>query len=244
MRVILIMIFVAVLVAGFVYTMRERDRRMENKAASRPASTLQEMFEEQGAEAKEGGSSKELLKQAKKMEEEVLKNKLQTPPPSDMLINPKKKYAAILHTEAGDIVILLNAKGVPRTVNNFVYLARQNFYNNTIFHRVIKDFVIQGGDPKGDGTGGPGYRFADEKFKGQYARGAVAMANAGPNTNGSQFFIMTSARQLVPNYVIFGQVAHGMEVVDKIAAAPTRPEGEGSTPLEPVVVMSVEIWEE
>jgi len=99
-----------------------------------------------------------------------------------------KKYTAILKTEKGDITIALNSDQTPITVNNFVTLAKKGFYNKTIFHRVIKGFMIQGGDPKGDGTGGPGYKFADEPFTGEYTRGTIAMANSGPNTNGSHFW--------------------------------------------------------
>jgi cyclophilin family peptidyl-prolyl cis-trans isomerase len=105
--------------------------------------------------------------------------------------------------------------------------------------------MIQGGDPKGNGTGGPGYKFADEPFSGEYLRGTVAMANSGPNTNGSQFFIMHQDYPLPKNYVIFGQVSSGLEVVDKIATAPVKsgPTGENSTPVNPVKVLSVEITE-
>jgi len=166
----------------------------------------------------------------------------QLPP---MMIEPDKTYSAILHTEVGDITISLHAKETPKTVNNFVALSRTNFYNNTPFHRVIRGFMIQGGDPKGDGTGGPGYQFNDEPFIGEYSRGTVAMANAGPNTNGSQFFIIHADTQLPKNYVIFGNVSKGIEVVDKIATAPVtqRPTGEESQPVTPVKVTSVEIIE-
>lgn len=165
------------------------------------------------------------------------------PPP--MMIKSGKSYTAILHTEAGDITISLHGKETPITVNNFVALSRTNFYNNTPFHRVIKGFMIQGGDPKGDGTGGPGYKFADEPFSGEYTRGVVAMANAGPNTNGSQFFIIHADTQLPKNYVIFGNVIKGIEVVDKIATAPViqRPTGEASQPVTPVKITTVEIIE-
>lgn len=158
-----------------------------------------------------------------------------------MSIDPNKSYTAVLHTSEGDITIALTAKETPITVNNFVSLAKKNFYNNTNFHRVIKGFMIQGGDPKGDGTGGPGYRFDDEAFEGDYTRGTVAMANAGPNTNGSQFFIMHADQSLPKNYVIFGKVTEGMDVVDSIAESPMQPGGEGSTPVTPVMVKSVDI---
>lgn len=163
--------------------------------------------------------------------------------PYPMEIDIKKSYEAILKTGVGDITIALTASATPITVNNFVALSRKSFYNNTIFHRVISGFMIQGGDPNGTGTGGPGYTFTDEPFTGEYTRGTVAMANSGPNTNGSQFFIMHKDTGLPKNYVIFGKVISGIEVVDKIATAPTEPGGEGSTPVSPVKITSVEIIE-
>lgn len=163
-----------------------------------------------------------------------------------MQIDQSKTYRATLKTAKGDIEIELFVDKTPITVNNFVSLSRQGFYDNTIFHRAIKGFMIQGGDPNGDGTGGPGYTFDDEPFEGEYTRGTIAMANAGPNTNGSQFFIMHQDYQLPKNYVIFGKVAEGMDVVDAIAEAPvtSNPFGEQSKPIEPVSVNSVEISEE
>lgn len=163
----------------------------------------------------------------------------------EMEIDQNHQYLAILKTDLGEIQIELFANQTPITVNNFVSLAKNNFYDGTIFHRVISGFMIQGGDPKGDGTGGPGYRFDDESFEGKYERGVVAMANAGPSTNGSQFFIMHQDYDLPPNYVIFGKVVRGMETVDKIANAPTQasPGGEKSRPVNPVKVEKVEIIE-
>ncbi|MDO8626703.1 MAG: peptidylprolyl isomerase [Candidatus Magasanikbacteria bacterium] len=162
-----------------------------------------------------------------------------------MEFDAKKHYTALLKTSAGDIEIALNFGQTPNTVKNFVDLARKNFYDNTIFHRVLKGFMIQGGDPEGDGTGGPGYRFDDELFTGEYTRGTVAMANAGPNTNGSQFFIMHADYPLPKNYTIFGQVIKGLEVVDKIATSEVKSgtSGEPSTPVAPTVVKSVVITE-
>jgi len=168
--------------------------------------------------------------------------KMYTTPPQ-MAIDKEKKYSATLKTDLGDIVIALAAKDVPITVNNFVFLAREKFYDDTIFHRTIKGFMIQGGDPAGTGMGGPGYKFADEPFIGEYVRGTVAMANAGTNTNGSQFFIMHQATALPKSYVIFGQVTAGLDVVDKIAEAPTKSGGEGSSPVTPVKVQTVVIAE-
>ena len=164
-----------------------------------------------------------------------------TLPKPELAIDKSRSYNATLKTSEGDIVIDLFANKTPITVNNFVYLSEKGFYNNTIFHRAISGFMIQGGDPRGDGTGGPGYKFDDESFSGKYKRGTVAMANAGPDTNGSQFFIMHQDYNLPPNYVIFGQVTKGLDVVDKIATAEvvSSPTGEVSKPANPVTVNSV-----
>lgn len=166
-------------------------------------------------------------------------------PTPKMAIDKTRTYSATLKTEKGDIVISLMADKTPITVNNFVTLAKKGFYDNTVFHRVIPGFMIQGGDPKGDGTGGPGYRFDDEPFAGEYTRGTVAMANAGPNTNGSQFFIMHKDYDLPKNYVIFASVTNGLDVVDSIAQSELKdsPSGEKSTPVKAVKVVSVEIAE-
>lgn len=163
-----------------------------------------------------------------------------------MEIDESKKYQAILVTTVGSITLELKAKETPITANNFIHLARSGYYDGTIFHRVIKGFMIQGGDPKGDGTGGPGYTFDDEKFSGEYRRGTLAMANAGPNTNGSQFFIVHQDTDLPKSYVIFGQVVEGLAVVDKIAEAPVRSNqlGEPSLPISPVKITAVTIVEE
>jgi len=165
--------------------------------------------------------------------------------PPAMQIDKSKTYSAVLKTSEGDITIDLDAKKVPITVNNFVALAKQNFYDGTVFHRVIKDFMVQGGDPNGDGSGGPGYKFADESLGGKYTRGTVAMANSGPNTNGSQFFIIHKDYDLPSSYVIFGHVSSGMDAVDKIAEAKVTDNGAGekSKPVKPVAIDSVEIVE-
>jgi cyclophilin family peptidyl-prolyl cis-trans isomerase len=169
--------------------------------------------------------------------------KANTPPA--MAIDVDKSYVATIETNHGSFQIAFFPQEAPKTVNNFVYLARAGFYNNTTFHRIVSGFVIQGGDPEGTGRGGPGYRFDDEPVTRQYSRGMVAMANAGPNTNGSQFFICLQNVGLPPAYTIFGEVTTGMEVVDKIAAVETRTSGsnEKSTPLEPVTVSTVTIVE-
>lgn len=163
----------------------------------------------------------------------------------EMQLEKGKTYSATLHTTKGDININLFADKTPITVNNFVFLAKDNFYDNVKFHRVIKGFMIQTGDPLGNGTGGPGYRFNDEKFDGTYEPGTVAMANAGPNTNGSQFFIMQGDVQLPKNYVIFGKVADAasLKVVNDIANVPVErsASGEMSSPKENVAINNVEI---
>lgn len=165
--------------------------------------------------------------------------------PPAMQIDQNKTYSAVLKTSEGEITIDLDAKKTPITVNNFVSLAKDGFYNGTVFHRVVKDFMIQGGDPNGDGTGGPGYKFADEPFDGGYTRGTVAMANSGPNTNGSQFFIIHKDYDLPKNYVIFGHVSSDLDVVDKIAEAEVTVNSsmEKSKPVSPVKIDSVEINE-
>ena len=130
---------------------------------------------------------------------------------------------AVMHTNHGDITLELFDEDAPKTVDNFKKLAGDNFYNGVIFHRVIKDFMIQGGDPTGTGSGGPGYQFEDEHNEHAVVRGALAMANAGPNTNGSQFFIVTTeeAPWLDGKHTVFGRVVEGMEVVDKIEGGET-----------------------
>ena len=160
--------------------------------------------------------------------------------------NNQKNMNVTMKTSLGEIKIELYGDKTPKTAANFVKLANSGFYNGVKFHRVIKGFMIQGGDPltKDDskkalwGTGGPGYQFADEPFTGKYTRGTLAMANSGPNTNGSQFFIMHADYPLPANYVIFGKVTAGMDVVDKIAELPT---GANDLPLVPPVIEGVTV---
>ena len=158
-----------------------------------------------------------------------------------MGIDPAKRYSATLETTIGTMVIALDAVTAPLTVNNFVYLAAHHYYDGVIFHRIIKNFMCQGGDPEGSGRGGPGYKFGDELPKpGKYQIGSVAMANAGPNTNGSQFFIVSgpSGVGLPPLYSLFGQVVKGLEVVEALQNVATRP---GDRPVEDVVIKSITI---
>jgi len=134
-----------------------------------------------------------------------------------MTIDANKSYTATLHTDKGDIVVDLFAKDAPKTVNNFVFLAREGFYNGVTFHRVIPGFMAQGGDPTGSGSGGPGYKFEDERSSRKHIAGTLSMANAGPNTNGSQFFICFEPQpHLNGRHTIFGQVVQGMDVVQQL----------------------------
>jgi len=162
------------------------------------------------------------------------------PAPPQMAIDPAHSYTATIDTSAGTMTAELFASEAPKTVNNFVFLARDGFYDGVIFHRVISGFMIQGGDPTGTGGGGPGYRFDDEPVTRKYSRGIMAMANAGPNTNGSQFFVMHADYGLPPNYTIFGRLTSGEDVLDKIASAQT---GAQDRPVAPVTINSVTIAE-
>ena len=167
-----------------------------------------------------------------------------SPPPDT--IDRDKTYTATVDTSAGAMTLELFASEAPLTVNNFVHLARDGFYEDCQFHRVISGFMIQGGCPKGDGTGGPGYRFQDEPVTRKYVRGTLAMANAGPNTNGSQFFIVHGAEVgLPPNYTIFGMLTDGGDVLDTLANSPVSRSrgGENSSPAERLVINNITIEE-
>jgi cyclophilin family peptidyl-prolyl cis-trans isomerase len=167
--------------------------------------------------------------------------------PFENQLEDGKSYAGTLETSHGTIEVEFYPEDAPVTVNNFVSLAKEGFYDGTPFHRIVKGFVIQGGDPTGTGTGGPGYRFKDEAVRKDYEKGVLAMANAGPNTNGSQFFIVLEdlRGRLPKNYTIFGKVTSGLEVVESIASVPVHrgPSGEVSSPGEPVTLTKVTISE-
>ena len=162
--------------------------------------------------------------------------------PPQMAIDPKKSYSALLHTDKGDITLQLHVEKVPNTVNNFVFLAREGFYDGTIFHRVIDDFMVQGGDPTGSGRGGPGYRFKDEfdpTLK-HNAAGVLSMANAGPNTNGSQFFIThVPTAWLDGKHSVFGQVIAGLDVLMSIPARDPQRADAPSVGLKSVEIIEV-----
>ena len=168
------------------------------------------------------------------------KTQLKSAPP--MQLQENIDYRAEINTSKGMIIVDLYEKEAPITVNNFVYLAKSGFYDGLIFHRVMDDFMIQGGDPLGTGAGGPGYSFQDEINDKKLVKGSLAMANSRPNTNGSQFFIVTkeSTPWLDGKHTNFGQVIQGMEVADKIQKVQV---GAGSRPLENVVIESIKIYE-
>jgi len=171
-------------------------------------------------------------------------SKTQWDSPPEMQIDVNKNYTAIIETNKGKIVVALFAKDAPKTVNSFVFLAKQGFYNGLIFHRVIPGFMIQGGDPTGTGSGGPGYEFENEN-KGSshgFPPGTLAMANAGPGTNGSQFFIMhgDASHLKASAYTIFGEVKEGQDVVNGIA---TAPRDDNDRPREEMKIVSVTIEE-
>jgi cyclophilin family peptidyl-prolyl cis-trans isomerase len=162
------------------------------------------------------------------------------PPP--MCIDPGRRYTATMVTTKGTMTIALDPVAAPKTVNSFVFLARYHYFDGVVFHRIIPGFVLQGGDPTGTGRGGPGYRFADElPAAGRYEVGSLAMANAGPDTNGSQFFVISgpSGVALPPQYSLFGKVVKGTEVIAAIDSVGSR----SGTPSENVTIESVTIAE-
>ena len=182
---------------------------------------------------------------ANEQEGDVLSNNKVYDSMPEMNIDISKKYTAVIKTSMGDMSIEFFTEDAPMTVNNFINLSRDGYYDNVIFHRVISGFMIQGGDPSGTGHGEmgkyPGYKFEDElNNQRPYKKGILAMANAGPDTNGSQFFIMHVNYPLPYQYTIFGIVTDGLEVIDKIASVET---GDGDKPVNDVVIETVEVKE-
>ena len=173
---------------------------------------------------------------------DVSKDKKKYDKPPEMKIDPAKTYVATIDTDAGTMVAELYPKIAPQTVNSFVFLAREGFYEGTIFHRVIPDFMIQGGDPTGTGTGGPGYSLKAEFNETKHERGILSMArSADPDSAGSQFFVMHArAPHLDNKYTAFGKVTKGLEVIDKIV---TAPKDENDRPREPVKIKKITIEE-
>ena len=161
---------------------------------------------------------------------------------AEQVLEEGKRYGATIKTSQGDVSVELFVGESPKTANNFAFLAKEGFYDGTVIHRVVPGFVVQMGDPTGSGSGGPGYRFDDELAAARnrgYDRGTLAMANAGPNTNGSQFFICLDDVGLPPQYAVFGEVTEGMDTVDAIAKQPRR----GEYPTPEITVESVTLTE-
>ncbi len=165
--------------------------------------------------------------------------------PPSLALDPNVTYTATVTTNYGSFQMEFFPDEAPNTVNNFICLANEGFYDQTLFHRVVAGFMIQGGDPLGAGTGGPGYRFPDEPVTRDYVPGIVAMANSGPDTNGSQFFVMVGQSAMPKNYTVFGNVISGLETVQTISTVEVLPNpgnpSEMSSPVEPVQLISVEI---
>jgi cyclophilin family peptidyl-prolyl cis-trans isomerase len=182
--------------------------------------------------------------------DKIMVNAKQWESPPEMQIDSAKIYSATIETSKGVIKADLFVKEAPNTVNNFVFLAREGFYDGIRFHRIIKDFMVQTGDPQGTGMGGPGYAFADEPVTRSYSKGTLAMANSGPDTNGSQFFIMTQDNETLPkDYTIFGMISstdtESLATLDAIAATPVADGGQGevSSPTEEVLMTKVTVEE-
>jgi len=191
-----------------------------------------------------GGNQKEPDVQLQSLSTSTIDSIGTTNPTPAATSTDTKTHMITIETNYGNITFETYTQDAPNTVANFITLANKKFYDGLTFHRVIKGFMIQGGDPKGDGTGGPGYSFADElnpataSYKAGYKKGVVAMANAGPNTNGSQFFIMAADYPLPNNYTIFGKVTAGQDVVDKIDSVQT---GANDKPVSPVIMKKVTV---
>ena len=186
-------------------------------------------------------SIKDMVIKDKAAEEAETERKLYTKVP-DMVIDVNKEYVANFETNKGNFKIKLFAADAPKTVNNFVVLSRDGFYDGLTFHRIIKDFMIQGGDPEGTGTGGPGYQFEDEFNPHKLVRGVLAMANSGANTNGSQFFIVTAEATdwLDGKHTAFGEITEGMDVIIAIESVEV---GENDKPSSPIVINKITIDE-
>lgn len=237
-KLLIVMILLLPLMSGCSLLSNDKKLNLENSVEVAPVLEVENVdtTNEVSTEENKIKLNEDNSKTTKLTNNSIKKNAMDT-------FDANKQYVAVVHTSLGDFTINFNKGQTPKTIENFVTLAQKGFYDKTIFHRVIKGFMIQGGDPVGNGTGGPGYKFADESFNDEYVRGAVAMANSGPNTNGSQFFVMHADYPLPKNYTIFGHVVSGMETVDKIAESKVSAGGfgENSTPVVPTVIKSIVI---
>jgi len=218
--------------------LRPGAKEEDSEAVRKTASPTTELLERAAAPATPNNLAVQNSESGK------LSRQFSAPPP--MQINTNTTYIANIQTTKGAMTVELFASDAPTTVNNFIFLAQSGFYNGLKFHRVIEDFMIQTGDPKGDGTGGPGYRFADEPVIRSYNKGILAMANAGPNTNGSQFFVVHGSQlNLPPRYTIFGNVTDGIPTIDAIAQSPVQASsnGEISYPVDQILITGIDITE-
>ncbi|HOM77716.1 MAG TPA: peptidylprolyl isomerase [bacterium] len=241
---IFVFLLILLITGGIMFSIFRKSNKNQNSANSASSLGKASLMDDSSASAMDASLvEKETDAFGATVETSPADTQVVAPSTSSVEYDANKKYTVTLKTTAGDITISLNKDQTPKTVENFVTLSAKGFYNGTTFHRVVKGFMIQGGCPEGTGMGGPGYKFDDEPFTGEYKRGTVAMANSGPNTNGSQFFIMHADYPLPKNYVIFGTVTQGMEVVDAIANAPVVRgiSGELSKPVEAVSIVSVEV---
>jgi peptidylprolyl isomerase len=225
-RIARIPLLAVLLVLALALTGCEREQvNDDGSAASPPPASSEDSSEEAGSD---GGGAKSW------------------DAPPKMALEDGVTYTATLKTNKGEMVVDLFADEAPNAVNNFVFLANERFYDGVVFHRIIKDFMVQTGDPEGTGGGGPGYTIEDDKTTRDYERGIVAMANTGqPNSAGSQFFIVHNDTDLPKTYSIFGQVTKGLDVLDAIANTPVEPnaQGEPSSPTETVTLEQVRITE-
>ncbi|MFZ2522651.1 MAG: peptidylprolyl isomerase [Minisyncoccia bacterium] len=237
-NVIFSIIVVGIVVGGGYYFLKNKSEK-ENFADSFKIVTLSTSTEATAKETNVSQAVTDIISTTTNNKTTEAQEKPTAKPASE-----KKTHMITIETNFGKIVIETYDSDAPKTVNNFVTLTEKGFYNGLTFHRVIKGFMIQGGDPSGNGTGGPGYQFEDElnhatqSYKNGYKKGVVAMANAGPNTNGSQFFIMHQDYPLPNAYTIFGHVISGQEVVDKIANVQI---GTNDKPVSPVIMKTVTV---
>jgi cyclophilin family peptidyl-prolyl cis-trans isomerase len=246
-EIIISTIVLILLLVGFYFLIRtgaKRSNRTSSSEATSTAPTTADLSEVEGltkgTSGIEGAQENGNLDQNQEKENKM--NDTNSTQPPQMQLKEGVDYQAVIKTSKGDVLVDLFEDIAPVTVNNFVHLASIGFYDGTIFHRVMDDFMIQGGDPTGTGTGGPGYAFADEINNKKLVKGSLAMANSGPDTNGSQFFIVTKEATpwLDGLHTNFGQVLSGMEIAEEISKVETGP---GDKPVEDITIESVEIIE-
>ncbi len=244
---LLIIVIILLVSLGFIWMNKKKQTpqslQLENRQQNQPAEQVEDQNQPADNQAQPATDSTQQKNDSLINNQESNSMDKTNMPKPEMVIDQSKNYYAVLKTNQGDIKVKFYTQDTPQTVNNFVYLAQNQFYDGLIFHRVIKDFMIQGGDPLGSGMGGPGYKFADEKSSNKLVKGSLAMTNSGPNTNGSQFFIVTADATpwLDGKHTNFGEVVEGMNVVEKIEQTQT---GAQDKPVEEMKIEKVEIIEE